>query len=154
VTLEPTPGWFVDDQGAQVRFTTMFAVPAVASDVLPRRRLLAALQAGVAGPLTLVSAPAGCGKNTLVATWAALATCREGLRRSGLPSVPDWPSAVGEAAEGWMAGCGTLLPSRSMPSSSREPPGSFPVSGEVAAPPESEPSVTGGSLRCGSAPPG
>jgi len=99
--------------------STRFAVPTVASDVLPRRRLLDDLQAGAAGPLTLLSAPAGCGKTTLVATWTALHDLPgsltwmtlesgdeqpdafwphlvEGLRRSGLPDLPSMPSASGD----------------------------------------------------------
>jgi LuxR family maltose regulon positive regulatory protein len=40
-----------------------------------RPRLLALLEQGVRGPLTLVSAPAGSGKTTLLAAWAAIAMC-------------------------------------------------------------------------------
>ena len=50
-----------------------------------RPRLLALLEQGIQGPLTLVSAPAGSGKTTLLAAWAALTTqpvawlsCEEG----------------------------------------------------------------------------
>jgi LuxR family maltose regulon positive regulatory protein len=50
-----------------------------------RPRLLALLEQGVRGPLTLVSAPAGSGKTTLLAAWAATTTqpvawlsCEEG----------------------------------------------------------------------------
>lgn len=39
-----------------------------------RPRLLAHLEQGVRGPLTLVSAPAGAGKTTLLAAWAATTT--------------------------------------------------------------------------------
>ncbi|HEX6800490.1 MAG TPA: LuxR C-terminal-related transcriptional regulator [Ktedonobacterales bacterium] len=50
-----------------------------------RPRLLALLEQGLCGPLTLVSAPAGSGKTTLLAEWAAMTTrpvawlsCEEG----------------------------------------------------------------------------
>ena len=50
-----------------------------------RPRLLALLEQGLRGPLTLVSAPAGSGKTTLLAAWAAMTTrpvawlsCEEG----------------------------------------------------------------------------
>jgi LuxR family transcriptional regulator, maltose regulon positive regulatory protein len=50
-----------------------------------RPRLLALLEQGMRGPLTLVSAPAGSGKTTLLAAWAAMTTwpvawlsCEEG----------------------------------------------------------------------------
>jgi LuxR family maltose regulon positive regulatory protein len=39
-----------------------------------RPRLLALLEQGARGPLTLVSAPAGAGKTTLLAAWAAMTT--------------------------------------------------------------------------------
>src|SRR5258708_30321634 len=50
-----------------------------------RPRLLALLEQGLRGPVTLVSAPAGSGKTTLLAEWAAMTTgpvawlsCEEG----------------------------------------------------------------------------
>ncbi|MGR6321403.1 LuxR C-terminal-related transcriptional regulator [Micromonospora soli] len=46
------------------------AAPAPPEPVLVRPRLLDRLDRGVAGPVTLVSAPAGWGKTTLLATWA------------------------------------------------------------------------------------
>ncbi len=52
---------------------------------IARQRLLALLEQGMRGPLTLVSAPAGSGKTTLLAAWAATTTwpvawlsCEEG----------------------------------------------------------------------------
>ncbi len=52
---------------------------------IARPRLLALLEQGARGPLTLVSAPAGSGKTTLLAAWAAMTTrpvawlsCEEG----------------------------------------------------------------------------
>ncbi|HEY7419163.1 MAG TPA: hypothetical protein VH593_28530, partial [Ktedonobacteraceae bacterium] len=45
------------------------APPHVPSDVISRPRLLARLNAGLDGPLTLLCAPAGFGKTTLLAQW-------------------------------------------------------------------------------------
>src|SRR3954452_2281057 len=50
--------------------TAKFLVPAVKAPVVPRPRLFEHLTAGVRGPLTLVSAPAGSGKTVLASTWA------------------------------------------------------------------------------------
>ncbi|MFE9692801.1 LuxR C-terminal-related transcriptional regulator [Micromonospora sp. NPDC005806] len=49
------------------------AAPAPPEPVLVRPRLLDRLDRGVAGPVTLVSGPAGWGKTTLLATWARAA---------------------------------------------------------------------------------
>ncbi|WP_423790685.1 AAA family ATPase, partial [Micromonospora globispora] len=46
---------------------------ALPEPVLVRPRLLGRLDEGVAGPVTLVSAPAGWGKTTLLASWARVA---------------------------------------------------------------------------------
>ena len=48
-----------------------FAVPEPPRYHVPRPRLLDALDRAVAGPLTLISAPAGWGKTTLLAEWVA-----------------------------------------------------------------------------------
>ena len=50
---------------------TKLFVPRVRPTLLPRPRLLAQLAAALAGPLTLLSAPAGFGKTTLLAAWRA-----------------------------------------------------------------------------------
>jgi LuxR family transcriptional regulator, maltose regulon positive regulatory protein len=49
--------------------TTKFYLPAPASDLVTRPRLLQRLDAGLTGKLILISAPAGFGKTTLVASW-------------------------------------------------------------------------------------
>ncbi|WP_435821048.1 LuxR C-terminal-related transcriptional regulator [Micromonospora musae] len=46
--------------------------PALGESMLARPRLLRRLDAGSAGPVTLVSAPAGWGKSTLLAAWTRL----------------------------------------------------------------------------------
>ncbi len=48
---------------------TKLFVPVTRAACVPRPRLQALLERGVAGPLTLLSAPAGSGKTTLVANW-------------------------------------------------------------------------------------
>ena len=49
--------------------STKFHAPACPSPLIPRPRLTALLDVGLTGPLTLVSAPAGCGKTTLLSSW-------------------------------------------------------------------------------------
>jgi LuxR family transcriptional regulator, maltose regulon positive regulatory protein len=48
-----------------------FKIPAQTNDLVRRPRLHEHLELGVAGPLTLVSAPAGTGKTVSVAAWAS-----------------------------------------------------------------------------------
>jgi LuxR family maltose regulon positive regulatory protein len=48
---------------------TKLHIPAPRPNQVPRPRLTARLEAGVAGPLTLISAPAGFGKSTLLSEW-------------------------------------------------------------------------------------
>ncbi|NUQ86195.1 MAG: tetratricopeptide repeat protein, partial [Anaerolineales bacterium] len=45
--------------------------PEVRSNLVPRPRLMAILEKGMCGPLTLISAPAGSGKTTLMGGWHA-----------------------------------------------------------------------------------
>ena len=49
---------------------TKIFMPGARPELLPRPRLLAVLDEGMAHPLTLVSAPAGFGKTTLLSDWA------------------------------------------------------------------------------------
>jgi LuxR family transcriptional regulator, maltose regulon positive regulatory protein len=53
-----------------------FTIPLQSEGFLQRARLLEHLELGVAGPLTLVSAPAGTGKTVLVSAWARRAQAR------------------------------------------------------------------------------
>lgn len=48
---------------------TKLYIPALRPNRVPRPRLTARLEAGAAGPLTLISAPAGFGKSTLLSEW-------------------------------------------------------------------------------------
>lgn len=50
-----------------------FFIPAPRVGIVPRTLLLARFSAGLARPLTLISAPAGFGKSTLLGQWAAQA---------------------------------------------------------------------------------
>ncbi|MEJ2596977.1 MAG: tetratricopeptide repeat protein [Anaerolineales bacterium] len=49
---------------------TKLSIPPVRADLVPRPRLLQRLNEGLSGKLTMVSAPAGFGKTTLLAHWA------------------------------------------------------------------------------------
>ncbi len=51
--------------------STKLHLPRPRAQLVPRSHLVERLQQGVAGPLTLVSAPAGFGKTTLLAQWRA-----------------------------------------------------------------------------------
>jgi LuxR family maltose regulon positive regulatory protein len=53
---------------------TKLSIPAMRAELVPRPRLLARLNEGLAGKLTLISAPAGFGKTTLLACWVQ--SCR------------------------------------------------------------------------------
>ena len=48
---------------------TKFFIPSSSRALIPRHRLLELLNTGLEYPLTLVSAPAGFGKTTLLSTW-------------------------------------------------------------------------------------
>jgi LuxR family maltose regulon positive regulatory protein len=49
---------------------TKLYIPAPRSHRVPRPRLTARMELGISGPLTLISAPAGFGKSTLLSEWA------------------------------------------------------------------------------------
>jgi LuxR family transcriptional regulator, maltose regulon positive regulatory protein len=51
--------------------TAKFLVPVVNAPVLRRQRLIDLVTACVAGPVTLISAPAGSGKTVLASSWVA-----------------------------------------------------------------------------------
>ena len=57
---------------------TKLQCPPVASDILPRARLLDRLNKGRQRTLTLISAPAGYGKSTLASRWVAACDCPSG----------------------------------------------------------------------------
>jgi LuxR family maltose regulon positive regulatory protein len=49
--------------------TTKLHIPPLRSELVPRPRLIQRLNAGLQRKLTLISAPAGFGKTTLVSHW-------------------------------------------------------------------------------------
>src|SRR5215813_10478029 len=51
--------------------TTKLYIPATRSDAVPRPRLIELLDRGLARKLTLIAAPAGFGKTTLITAWLA-----------------------------------------------------------------------------------
>jgi LuxR family maltose regulon positive regulatory protein len=55
----------------QTLLTTKLYFPPVRSSLVSRPRLVERLQTGLQGPLTLISAPAGYGKTTLMSEWRA-----------------------------------------------------------------------------------
>ena len=55
--------------------TTKLYFPPARASLVPRPRLVEYLQNGLKGPLTLVSAPAGYGKTTLMSEWRAGVGC-------------------------------------------------------------------------------
>lgn len=64
---------------------TKVTVPPVRAQVVARPRLMARLNDAFAKPLTLISAPAGSGKTTLVSQWLS------GMTKERLPK-PAWLS--------------------------------------------------------------
>jgi LuxR family transcriptional regulator, maltose regulon positive regulatory protein len=60
----------------QVLLVTKLARPSVGADLVPRPRLTNQLQLGIQHPLTLIAAPAGFGKTTLLSTWLEHAPLR------------------------------------------------------------------------------
>ena len=73
---------------------TKLYIPSVRPNMVPRPRLIERLNAGMHRKLTLVSAPAGFGKTTVVAEWVA--ALRSDLRSDGRgadasPASPSIP---------------------------------------------------------------
>ncbi|MFN2199264.1 MAG: LuxR C-terminal-related transcriptional regulator [Anaerolineales bacterium] len=60
---------------AEIILETRLTVPPTPPVMIPRARLLARLNAGLSHRLTLLAAPAGFGKTTLLADWVAQAPC-------------------------------------------------------------------------------
>jgi LuxR family maltose regulon positive regulatory protein len=81
---------------------TKFSVPRGPLTMVPRERLLAALDTGVRGPLTLLAAPAGAGKSALLSSWVAAGRA---------PGPVAWLSLDGDDADRrrfWRAVLATL----------------------------------------------
>jgi LuxR family transcriptional regulator, maltose regulon positive regulatory protein len=65
----PSPRMELDVDPSTSFIHTKLARPRLGSDLIPRPRLLERLNAGLRGKVTLVCAPAGYGKTTLLAMW-------------------------------------------------------------------------------------
>ena len=62
--------------GERLLLVTKLAIPPVRSDLVARPRLTNQLQLGIQRPLTLIAAPAGFGKTTVLSTWLEHAPLR------------------------------------------------------------------------------
>ena len=67
---------------------TKLYIPSSRQNVVRRSRLTERLNAGLHGKLTLISAPAGFGKTTLLTSWLAERQKEEGKRQNE-PTAPD-----------------------------------------------------------------
>jgi LuxR family maltose regulon positive regulatory protein len=81
--------------------TTKLYIPATRSDAVLRPRLIALLDQGLARKLTLIAAPAGFGKTTLIAAWLNARTEDRGLRAEPAPLSPPSSSLSTRAA--WLS---------------------------------------------------
>ena len=64
---------------------TKFFVPTSPHALISRPRLTSLLQQSLKYPLTLISAPAGFGKTTLLSTWSTIAATEQSPRGLGIP---------------------------------------------------------------------
>jgi LuxR family maltose regulon positive regulatory protein len=71
VDAAPRPLLTQQDSPLHPLLATKLHIPRPRTQLVSRARLVERLQQGLAGPLTLVSAPAGFGKTTLLAQWCA-----------------------------------------------------------------------------------
>jgi LuxR family maltose regulon positive regulatory protein len=67
------------DQPLRPLLTTKLHIPQARHDLVPRPRLFVRLQQGLRSKLTLVSAPAGFGKTSLVSAWIATRNAQQDL---------------------------------------------------------------------------
>ena len=63
---------------------TKLFIPPLRRELVPRPRLIERLNAGLDGKLTLISAPAGFGKTTLLSEW---------INQSLVPNTPNSPGS-------------------------------------------------------------
>src|SRR5215472_10086748 len=77
--MQNTPassGGTEDLTGERLLLVTKLAMPPVRSDLVARPRLVNQFSLGIQRPLTLIAAPAGFGKTTLLSTWLEHAPLR------------------------------------------------------------------------------
>ena len=72
--------------------TTKLHIPPTRPRLVPRLRLIERLNAGLAGKLTLVSAPAGFGKTTLLAEWVQAVGTRYSSIRFASSDLDHYPN--------------------------------------------------------------
>src|SRR5439155_10976170 len=99
---------------ADLLLTTKLCVPSLTTTLVPRPRLVARLNEGlegVNGKLTVVTAPAGWGKSTLLSAW-----CSDIARRGPTDGWPRGPGVVTlrpalqrVRGSGWQGGFGNML---------------------------------------------
>jgi LuxR family transcriptional regulator, maltose regulon positive regulatory protein len=83
--------------------STKLAPPRARAGLVPRRDLLARLDAGLEHKLTLLSAPAGFGKSTLAANWLATRAEGQGHRAESISLAPSPQSSVLVPHSAWVA---------------------------------------------------
>ena len=86
-----------------------FTVPPQSEDLVHRPRLLERLELGVAGPLTLVSAPAGTGKTALVSAWARRAQTRGPVAWVSLESNDGSRTGFWSSFSQGLVSCGAVV---------------------------------------------
>ena len=77
---------------SEILLQTKLYVPPTRPSYVPRPRLIKALNAGIDGKLTLVSAPAGFGKTTLVSEWLSQLPAESDIAWLSLDRGDDDPS--------------------------------------------------------------
>jgi LuxR family maltose regulon positive regulatory protein len=103
---EPTPF----DHVAFDHVAERFRIPAQPEGFLERPRLMRDLDDGVAGRLTLVSAPAGTGKTTLVSKWARRARNRHPVAWVTIDGADASPERFWRSLAGGLSPHGVFLP--------------------------------------------
>jgi LuxR family transcriptional regulator, maltose regulon positive regulatory protein len=83
--------------------TTKLALPPSRPALVPRPRLMDRLDAGLQRKLTLIAAPAGYGKTTLMADWLAARTEGRGLRTESAASSLSPQSSVLNPRAAWVS---------------------------------------------------
>jgi LuxR family maltose regulon positive regulatory protein len=82
---------------------TKLYIPRPRADLVSRSRLFAQIEAGLAGPLIVIAAPAGFGKTTLLADWLASRTEGRGLRSELVATSLSPQSSLLSPRVAWLA---------------------------------------------------
>ncbi len=82
---------------------TKFFIPRRHPTLIPRPRLVEQLNQGIHRKLTLISAPAGFGKTTLLVNWIADFTKRADLSTSHERHIETQRSAIGDLLFAWVS---------------------------------------------------